>query len=218
MLGLPETTLFGKSVKKELFFTNLNMPASMRAKYNKRITSIIWQNKLSSQTLNIKKGQTVSEIEVFEVRIRDVKGFDYGVLKYIDRKMPQYLFFFLTCGDWSQLFLDYKEPMESEDEPFSIKASFETPWLEKNENKIPLIGNDLDIVYANIVQMMSGGKLPKRDTLAQSVRDYLQMEQLQEQIDQLTKKKDQMVQVNKLFDLRREISELQDILQQMKES
>jgi len=93
MLGLPETTWFGRSVKKELFFTNLNMPASLRAKYNKRITSIIWQNKLSSQTLNIKKGQIVSEIEVFEVRIRDVKGFDYDVLKYIDRKMPQYLFF-----------------------------------------------------------------------------------------------------------------------------
>jgi len=116
------------------------------------------------------------------------------------------------------LYLDYKEPSGCEEEPFSIKASFETPWLEKNENVIPLIGNDLDIIYANIVQMMSGRKLLKRDTLAQSVRDYLQMEQLQEQIDQLTKKKDQMVQVNKLFDLRREISELQDILQQMKES
>jgi hypothetical protein len=217
MLGLPDSAKFGKSVKKELFFTNLDMPSSIRAKYNKRITSIVWQYKLSPQTLNITKGQFVSEIEVMEVKIRDVKGFDYQVLKFIDTKMPHYLLFSITCGDWSQLFLDYKEPTGQENKPFLIKTTLTTPWLEKNEYHISLFGNDMDAVYANIVQMMAGGKLPKRDTLSSSVRDYVLIMQLKQQIERLQKKKGQEVQVNKIFELRHAIWDLQEQVRKLEE-
>lgn len=214
MLELPETTDFGRSIPKEKLFTNLGMDGSMRTKYTKRITSVIWQHKLAPETLHIGKGESIPEIQVFEVRIRDVKDFDYRILEFIDQKMPQYILFALTCKGWMQLVLNFKEPSSQNQKEFKVITSFRTKWLEDGTTyKLDLQALDMDALYASIVRQLSEGEVEAaqfKGNLSEAIEVTLEMRSLRKQIETLEKRMNRELQLNKKLEVRRQLITLQD--------
>lgn len=214
MLGLPESTVFGRSIPKEKLFTNLGMEGSMRTKYTKRITSIIWQHKVAPETLHIAKGNEIPEIQVFEVRIRDVKDFDYKILEYIDQKMPQYILFVLTCKGWTQLVLNYKQKSTNDQQAFRIVTSFKTKWMEEGlDFPLDLHALDMDALYASIISQLSEGEVEVSQcngNLPKAIEVALEIRSLRKQIESLEKRMNREVQVNKKLEYRRQLLPLKD--------
>lgn len=214
MLCLPDTTIFGRSIPKEKLFANLGMDGSMRTKYTKRITSVIWQHKLAPETLHIAKGESIAEIQVFEVRIRDVKDFDYRILEFIDQKMPQYILFALTCKGWLQLVLNYKEPSSQSQQEFKVVTSFKTKWMEPGLGfKLNLQALDMDALYASIVKQLSEGEVEAtqfKGNLAKAVDVTLETRRLNKQIEVLERKMNKELQLNKKLEIRRQLKTMED--------
>ncbi|HAE41725.1 MAG TPA: hypothetical protein DCG34_02255 [Clostridiales bacterium] len=214
MLALPDSTIFGRSIPKEKLFTNLGFEASMRANYNRRITSILWQHKLAPETLHIAKGNTVFEIQVFEVRIRDVKDFDYRILECIDQRMPQYILFVLTCKGWTQLVLNYKEKSSQTLQEFKVITSFKTKWMEEGTAfTLDLHALDMDALYASIIGQLSEGEVGATQfngNLSKAIDVALEIRSLAKQIGSLEKRMNREVQVNKKLEYRRQLLPMKD--------
>jgi hypothetical protein len=190
------------------------MESSMRAKYNKRITSIVWQHKLAPDTLHVAKGDSIPEIQVFEVRIRDVKDFDYRILEFIDQKMPQYILFILTCKGWTQVILNYKEKSSQNLQEFKVVTSFKTKWLEEGiDFTLEIQALDMDALYASIIKQLSEGEIEATQfngDLPKAINVALEIRSLKKQIEILEKKMNSEVQLNRKLEYRRQLLPMKD--------
>ena len=70
-----------------------------------QIKVIYWRNKIAATTMNLAAGETVSEIEVFEVRLA-APQLDVSILKQIDKEIPYHILFLLEySGQMNLAFL-----------------------------------------------------------------------------------------------------------------
>ena len=92
MLGLPQTTYFGKLIPKTKFYDKLTIDKKVERSFIDQIASVRWVHKLSADTLNVSKGNTVDEIEVFLIKLKTPE-LDINVLKQMDRQLPYHLIF-----------------------------------------------------------------------------------------------------------------------------
>ena len=70
MLGLPKSTEFNRRIPKQKFYENLSVTPALKRIFIDQIKVIYWRNKIAATTMNLAAGETVTEIEVFEVRLR----------------------------------------------------------------------------------------------------------------------------------------------------
>ena len=102
MFGFPASTEFDKRIPKQKFYEKLDIDPATKRSFVEKIRGIYWRNKLAATTLNLAKGDTVTEVEVFEVRLHEPK-LDEAVLRQIDREIPYHILFILTAADKTQL-------------------------------------------------------------------------------------------------------------------
>ena len=78
--NLPESTTLDRRVPKQKFYGNLAVSAALKRSFIDEIKTIWWRNKLAADKLNLAKGTTVTEIEVFEIELangelnEDIRG------------------------------------------------------------------------------------------------------------------------------------------------
>ena len=87
MQGLPKTSEFNKRIPKEKFYENLTVTPTVKKSFIDQIKVIYWRNKIAATTTNLAPGTTVTEIEVFEVRLK-TNVLDEAVLRQIDKEIP----------------------------------------------------------------------------------------------------------------------------------
>lgn len=109
MLGLPKTTEFGRRIPKQKFYEHLDVSSEVKHLFVEQIRLITWSNKLSPQTMNIAEGQTVSEIEVFHIKLTG-QELDKRTLELMDKQIPYHILFLLERPDGTaRLSVSYKE-------------------------------------------------------------------------------------------------------------
>ena len=69
MLGLPKTTEFNRRIPKQKFYENLSITPALRRSFIDDVRGFYWRNKLAATTLNLAAGNSVTEIEVFEIQL-----------------------------------------------------------------------------------------------------------------------------------------------------
>ena len=69
MLGLPESTEFNRRIPKQKFYENLSVTPVLKHIFIDQIKVIYWRNKVAATTMNLAAGETVTEIEDFEMRL-----------------------------------------------------------------------------------------------------------------------------------------------------
>ena len=97
MLGLPKTTEFNKRIPKEKFYENLNVIPAIKKNFVDQIKVIYWRNKIAPSTTNLAAGNNVTEIEVFEIKLK-TNLLDESVLRQIDREIPYHILFLLSSA------------------------------------------------------------------------------------------------------------------------
>ena len=146
MLGFPQTTEFNKRIPKQKFYENLDISPALKRVFVEQIKLIYWRNKLAVSTLNIAAGETVTEIEVFEVRLNEPL-FDEAVLKQIDQEIPYHILFILTCDGKAQAWIGYKEASASGKAAFKVNKYYHTDWMLEDELTLEIDGLNLDAVW-----------------------------------------------------------------------
>lgn len=219
MINLPSSTFVGKVVPKEKFYSKCTVNTATKNLFVKYVEQIVWQNKLTAQTMAAEKGLLVNEIDVFEVKM---KSFDcpHKLFEFIDQNLHHHNVFVLTYDDKAKLFVNFKE--KEKDETFL--ESFETPWKLAAEPAFNLSGSNMDEIYESIVRSadssnavasLSSLSLPKGETTQSktSLKDYIiqnkQNAKIKALIEKLEKKLANEKQFNRQVEIRAEIRNLE---------
>ena len=166
MLGLPKTTNFNKRISKEKFYENMNVTPELEACFVEQIKMIYWRNKIAATTTNLATGVTVTEIEIFEIKL---KGglLDERVLRQIDKEIPYHIVFLLEYDGKYQVWTAYKEASAS-NTVFKVNRYYHTDWMAEEDLPLKMEGLNVDAVYENFVFQIAG------DTLQASENESLQ--------------------------------------------
>ena len=213
MLGLPKTTDFNKRIPKEKFYENLNVTPAVKMCFVDQIKVIYWRNKIASSTTNLAPGTTVTEIEVFEVRLK-TNLLDEAVLRQIDKEIPYHIIFLLEYDGKYQVWTAYKEASTG-NTAFKVNHYYRTDWMTEEEIPLKLEGLNVDTVYENFVYQIAGDTLQANGN--ESLQDVVERDEkiknLKKQIEMLQAKICKEKQLNVQMKLNSELKKLKKELE-----
>lgn len=209
MIGLPKNTEFNRRIPKQKFYENLTVSPALKRMFVDQIKVIFWRNKIASTTMNLAAGETVTEIEIFEVKLTEPK-LDEAVLRQIDKEIPYHIIFLLECDGKYQAWTAYKEATSSGNNAFKVGTYYHTDWMEENELPLKIDGLGIDKVYENFFRQIAGNVLQaeKQESLKESVERDNRRQELQKQIVALQLKVRKEKQLNKQVQLNAELKKL----------
>ena len=213
MLGLPKTTDFNKRIPKEKFYENLNVTPTVKKCFVDQIKVIYWRNKIAFSTTNLAPGATVTEIEVFEVRLK-TNLLDEGVLRQIDKEIPYHIVFLLEYDGKYQAWTAYKEASTG-NTAFKVNQYYHTDWMTEEELPLKLDGLNVDTVYENFVYQIAGDTLQaaEHESLQDAVERDEKVKNLKKQIEVLQARIRKEKQLNVQMKLNSELKKLKKELE-----
>lgn len=216
MIGLPKSTEFNRRIPKQKFYENLTVSPSLKRVFVDQIKVIFWRNKIAATTMNLAAGETVTEIEIFEVKLTEPK-LDESVLRQIDKEIPYHIVFLLECDGRYQAWMAYKEAAVFGNNAFKVGTYYHTEWLEESELLLKVEGLNIDKVYENFVRQIAGDVLQaeKQESLKESVNRDNRRQELQKQITALQHRIRKEKQFNKQMQLNTELKKLKKELEDL---
>lgn len=217
MMGLPKNTEFNRRIPKQKFYGNLTISPALKRAFVEQIKAIWWRNKIAAATTNLAAGETVTEIEVFEICL-SVPQLDKAVLRQIDKEIPYHILFLLEYEGKYQAWMAYKEAVGSGTNAFKVGSYYHTDWMEENSLPLKLDGLNTDQVYENFIRQIAGETLLSGGgkTLKESVERDARRQELQKQIVTLQVKVRRERQLNKQIQLNTELKRLKRELEAIK--
>ena len=214
MLGLPKSTEFDRRIPKQKFYENLTVTPEIKRIFVEQIKTIYWRSKIAPTTLNLAEGKTVTEIEIFEIRLEEAK-LDEAVLRQIDKEVPYHIVFLLEHGGKYQAWTAYKEVVSSGNNAFKVGTYYHTDWLTEEDMPIKIDGLDIDKVYENFVRQIAGDalKTDKQESLQEAVQRDEKRQELKKQIARLQTKVRREKQLNKQMQLNAELKRIKNELE-----
>lgn len=217
MLGLPKSTEFNKRIPKQKFYENLTVSPAMKKAFVEQIKMIYWRNKLAASTLNIAPGQSVTEIEVIEIRLFQPQ-LDEAVLRQIDREIPYHILFVLSWEGKAQAWTGYKETAESGKAAFKVNKYYHTEWMPVDELVLTIEGLNMDALWEHFILQVGGIVLARGSSLEEQIALDERREKLTREIERLEKRARREIQPRKKFELACQVKELKKQLSEQERS
>lgn len=214
MLGLPKSTEFSKRIPKQKLYDNLTVTPALKRCFVEQVKIIYWKNKIAATTTNLAVGQSVEELQIFEIRLNQ-QSLDESVLRQIDKEIPYHILYLLEYEGKYQAWIAYKEIAGSGSNTFKVNQYYHTGWLSEDELPLKLEGLNTDAVYENFVRQIAGEQLTAApaESLRESVERSQQREALQKQIDKLQAKIRKEKQLNRQMEMNAELKILKKKLE-----
>lgn len=200
MLGFPQTTEFNKRIPKQKFYENMEVSPALKRVFVEQIKLIHWRNKLAVSTMNIAPGETVTEIEVIEIKLVS-QQLNETVLRQIDKEIPYHILFILSFDGKVQAWTGYKEATESGNKAFKVNKYYHTDWMPQDELNLKVEGLNMDTVWENLIIQVGGVEVGQGKSLDEQIQLDEQKAKLQKEIEKLEKQARSEKQPNKKFQL-----------------
>ena len=216
MIGLPKSTEFNRRISKQKFYENISVSPTLKRVFIDQIKVIYWRNKVATTTMNLAAGETVTELEIFEVKLNG-QQLEESVLRQIDKEIPYHILFLLEYDGKYQAWTAYKEAAASGSNAFKVGTYYHTDWLPEDELPLKVEGLSVDKVYENFVRQIAGDALRsetgKTESLKESVERDNRRQELEKQIAALQTKVRKEKQLNKQVQLNAELKKLKKELE-----
>lgn len=215
MIGLPKSTEFNRRIPKQKFYENISVSPTLKRVFIDQIKVIYWRNKVAATTMNLAAGDTVTELEVFEVKLNG-QQLDESVLRQIDKEIPYHILFLLEYDGKYQAWTAYKEAAVTGSNAFKVGTYYHTDWFPEDELPLKVEGLSVDKVYENFVRQIAGDALAvstSGETLKESAERDEKRQVLQTQIAKLQKKIKSEKQLNKQMELNAQLKKLKKELE-----
>lgn len=212
MLGFPQTTEFNKRIPKQKFYENMEVSPALKRVFVEQIKLIHWRNKLAVSTMNIAPGETVTEIEVIEIKLASPQ-LNEAVLRQIDKEIPYHILFILSFDGKVQAWTGYKEATEGGNKAFKVNKYYHTEWIPEYELNLKIEGLNMDAVWENLIIQVGGVEVGQGKSLDEQIQIDDQKAKLQKEIEKLEKQARNEKQPNKKFQLAQQVKALKNRLE-----
>lgn len=203
MFDLPDTTVVNRFIPKEKFYKKTAMNNKLRQLFTDEIEKITWVNKISPETLNVAKDEHMSELQIFEIQLKD-HAVSNAVLRHIDSSIPYpiiYILRRLSSGDVKVI-----TSLTAVKKQFGSKTKhndfISTGW-SRTSGKFILNGNKISHIYIGYIFQIAGiARQPYSDPKS-AIERWERSQEAQKQIDAINKKIKSELSISKKQELAR---------------
>lgn len=176
LFDYPKSAAFGRILPKSKIYEHGSPSAAVKDLFVRQVGQIVWQYKLSPETVNLTQTPSVSELQIFIIALK-TGVLKYDVLSCIDKAIPFPILFELNYEGQIKAVAAYKRPSEADSSKWIVSDYFETVWLSSSTPRKPLpIVRNLEVLYANLLSPLmpfparSGEVLQAQVTRMESIR------------------------------------------------
>jgi hypothetical protein len=192
-LQLPKESFVNKFIPKNIFFKKAAVNSKLKQEFADSIAKITWNYKLSPETIHISKTDTVEEIEVFTLELKQ-QEIPKNILRIIDKSIPYPILYIFVYNDQNAYGISLKVNTE--------QRYYFSSWNKKMN--FAFMGNDLEQVYQKIVTQFIDINTDEKDFETIIAIDKKRTV-LQREIDSLKNKINNEKQFNKQVSLNKEL-------------
>ncbi len=171
LFSYPQQAEFGRIVPKSKIYEHARPSAALRDKFVKQIDKIVWQYKLSPETVNLRAKKDVPEIEIFSITLRTPEVRE-EVLRCIDTAIPFPIVYELNFDGQIKTKAAFKRPSEGDSNKWVTDIYFESGWQKVSARReVMPVALDLGLLYEHILRrLMPVSRMPGEDIRAQVQR------------------------------------------------
>ncbi|MBN1604273.1 MAG: DUF4391 domain-containing protein [Chitinispirillaceae bacterium] len=204
-LNLPQQAFVNKFVAKTKFYERSNISSRLHKEFVDSIQRITWKYKLAEETIGISKTEKVTEIQIFELELKE-QIIPERVLKVIDRAIPYqilYKFYYKNSFAWG---ITLKEGNKAENYYFS---AWDVPV------PFDFTGIDLEKVYQKLVMAFITVESETKKDFSELVAGDTRKKQLLTEIALLENKIRQEKQFNRKVEINKYLLEKKALLKEV---
>ncbi len=148
----PKSAAFGRVLPKSKIYEHTSPGPKLKQLFIRQVEQVVWQFKLAPETVNLKAGKSVLEIQIFSIALKGGE-LKYEVLRCIDQAIPFPIFFELCHEAKVKSIAAYKRPSEADGSKWVISDYFETGWVRSDAPRKPLpMVLDLQSLYVRLLE------------------------------------------------------------------
>lgn len=198
-MKLPKKCEVNKFIPKKVFYEKVGVSSSIKDDFINLVDRITWLYKLSPDTIGISKTEKVEEIEIFQIDLKE-KKVPNTILKTITKGIPYKILFILK----------FKNEV-----CYSIKVEdiYTTEWNKNIELDFNVI--NLELLYENIVKIIIDEKDNNRN-FEEIIEEKNIILDLEKRISNLKLKIKNEKQFNRKVELNKELNEILNELEEVK--
>lgn len=152
LFAYPKQAAFGRVLPKSKIYAYAKPSRRVRETFVDEVDQIVWQFKLSPETVNLPARLGVPEIQIFGIQLR-TEQLSEAVLRTIDRTIPFPILFELSFGERIKSTAAYKRPSEADSGKWVVDAYFELGWQPGNIARQSLpVALDLAGLYEKLLR------------------------------------------------------------------
>jgi len=196
-LKLPENAYVNKFIAKSKFYERATLSTKLQNEFIKKIQKITWRYKLAEDTIGISKTEKVTEIQIFEIELKE-QVIPKNVLKVIDKTIPYQILYIFTYKDNFAYGITLKENSVTQNYYFS-------EWNEEIE--FDFRGIDLEKVYQKLIKSFIKNESKTKSDFEDIIRTDNEIKKLEKDIFSLESKIRNEKQFNRKVELNKVLLE-----------
>ena len=204
--NLPAKAFLNKFIPKSKFYEKAMISTKARNGFIRKIQKITWKYKLAESTIGINKTEEISEIQIFELELKE-KKVPLSLLKIIDMAIPYKIFYVFTFNS------DFAYGISLKDESYKYKY-YISEWNE--DMLFDFSGIDLEKVYNKLVIAFIKNKMEGTHEFKETIKYDNTITYLETEIDKLRRKIRKEKQFNRKVDLNKILIAKEEFLLELK--
>jgi hypothetical protein len=206
----PEKAYYGKVMPKNKVYAYANPRTRIIELFVREVDKIIWDYKLSPQTLNVPASGFVKEIQVITIDLRG-SNLNYDVLKTIDKAIPSPIFFVLKGNKRFRYTAAYKRQSEADKSKWVLSEYFTSDWIKQSQERqpLPLVLN-LKILYETLIKNLIAIKSASKESMEEFIARVERIDIKQREADKLQLRIRREKQYNRKVELHTQLGNLKD--------
>ena len=189
--NLPKEAFVNKHIPKKKFYEKAALSSRIQRAFIDKIQKITWKYKLAEETIGISKTEAVTEIQIFDIELKE-EVIPTSILKVIDKSIPYQILYRLICNENIAYGITLKESNRVENYYFS-------EWNE--ELNFDFTGISLEKLYQKLVKAFIQGDDKEDDSFSELISRDTCIKELEKEINRLQSKMKKEKQFNRQVEI-----------------
>jgi hypothetical protein len=201
---LPANAIVDKFIAKTKFYQKTFISSKLKNEFTDKIQKITWKYKLSEDTLGINKTENVTEIQIFEIELKEQR-IPKTVLKVIDKAIPYPILYRFLFKDNVAFGITLKGTILKNiagTENLNQGYYF-SEWNEALE--FDFTSTDLEKVYQKLIKLFIRDEVKSDKNFEAVIKTDSQIKSLEKEITLLSNKISKEKQFNKKVELNKSL-------------
>ncbi len=210
LFAYPQKAHFERVLPKNKIYANAKISTALKRKFIDQIDKIVWEYKLSTETINLAAKKNVSEIEIFTISLREPEIRE-DVLRCIDNAIPFPIIYELVFENRIKTKAAFKRPSDADAGKWVTEIYFESAWqsVDDKRDELPL-ALDLGVLYEKILGSLMPFAKPEGEDIRVCIERLAEIRCKETEAEKLESRIRKEKQFNRRVELNAELRKLRN--------